>query len=383
MPQFTYDDIKKKIIKRERYKIKIENFNTLFRILKETSDYSFNKGHKRFVRLVSFRGTLPCLSNTVRGYSDIHYVYGKNYGYIKMLLQAITKIDEYNVPSSNWYTVLQKPPMSYLKSTEISGNDTTNQIVANTGFGIIGNNITMTPETVQKVLPFIDSTALTSVIPNDRYIFRMVDTIPTNVPIYDSDNYSSNYTNAINELDTINTSSFPVTSYEFYYTSPLQANRGPRQASRLSKTATTKTFNYHTVFFLQYTDDSDNDTQMLTEIPLISEMLNISFYQQQTRDRPEDLTTSYSNALIQTAPTAFTSTTVMPGREFYEKKLNFDRYSLFDYDDGPVDYNVSSYIAGAVNENKNDLTTMKQDTFKIYFFVVLEVLLVDMKPSKK
>ena len=395
MPQFVYDDIVKKIVKRERYCVKIKNFSTIFNILKEHSQYEYKDGYKRYVRLVKFAGSIPCWQ-ILRGYLEgFSYVLPKHVNQLKMNLQCVTTVKKSS--STTVDVVLMKPP--YININDVTGkvdNSLTTLLNDNTGI-----QLTVTPdvftETFKEIYPFvqkegiinqlfpINNTGVTSEnlisqnvapISNISFTERIID-LTTSAPTIDTDNLAVDYENAIQETDISN--SYDCTSYEFFPSLYQQNAAQSFYTVRTNKTATTKSGNNRYIHTLVFREDPTCDTQALTEIPLRANKVALTMYAQTEKWRQSDMTTAIATAFNDRVATKLPDTLHLPGKEYVYENLTVDRFALFDYSYGTVDTTCSTYIPGSHNESTWDITTMKYDTYKLEFTVIIEVLLVDMK----
>ncbi len=398
MPQFVYDDIVKKIIKRERYKIEVTKFSTLFSILKESSQYEYKDGIKRFVRLVNFKGNIPYTTNTRMYQEGFAIVYPRCVNLIKMNLQCISKLKK----TINTYNnaVLQKPPYTYLKDNVINTAD------PNTSVSYWGDSTKLQAspdvfyETFNEIYPFIDVEYIMSSFPalippgmtssdfinnpmepisgsvlfNEKILEPMVNSDP---PLIDADELAVNHENAVHEVDQGNT--LDCTSYEFTPRLFRQYDTYLTSVYRPSKTATSKSSSGRNLMNVNYESDPTYDSQLLTEIPLRASKIGIHFYAHTLKFKQGDTSAQFYTNLSDGTLTKWSDNIQPPRREYRFEKLDVENYNIYDTDYGKLDTSLASYISGNVNETAIDPSTLKQDIVQLKFFVCLEVLLVDMK----
>jgi hypothetical protein len=93
MPQLTYSDIKSKVLKRERYKVKLTRSKTILPIFKEDEiNFSKQKGQKRYLRLVKFHISLPLAGQASKppNAPQISAMYGKMINMIKLRMTTFS-----------------------------------------------------------------------------------------------------------------------------------------------------------------------------------------------------------------------------------------------------------------------------------------------------
>ncbi len=397
MPQFVYDDIIKKIVKRERYKIELTSFSSVFNILKEHSQFQYGDGYKRFVRLVKFSAHIPSQTPMRTYYEGYAYVLPKMLSHLKMNLQCITSLKK--TTTTNVDIVLQKPPFTFISEntagkTQSSATGLTNNYSGSSQL-VVSPDVLV--ETLTEIYPFVSTTNIISQLfpvnngeitssnlinqplaPLSDITFNevFVDGIISSGQI-DADGLAVDYENAINETDVNN--GYDCTSYEFTPVTTIKDVGTTIFNYRGSKTATTKNGyarSYNSYF---YKEDPTYDTQVLTEVPLRADRICVTMYLETLRWRAQDITTAHAAAFNDGVANKWPDTLVCPGKEMQWQNLLMDRYNMFDTEYGRVDTTSATYISGTINENKYDNTTMKMDTIKLKFYATIEVLLVDMK----
>lgn len=418
MPQFVYDDIKKKIIKREIYKFEAKNFRTAFRILKEnTASFKNTSGYKRFIRLVKFSGILPTtVTNTTRSGFIPPIPTGKAPCSVDMELQCTTFIPK-PMPGkvNDLEAIVQKNPYNFIDDTlKLTNDNLSKGLVAKstdgldpdlssttvtqhggTSYTAYGYVFSENPGIIDEVQIAVGAfTPPPIAVPNppwsDILYFSGIDTVkpgPTNsiypplipdITAEDNGGIAVNHTLYSGERR----NGLYVTKYQFYPVTTGSVIRGGIVPSRSNATSTTFTTSQMSLGLFLYTDDHGFDTQMLTEIPMNCGIVNATFWKTELGYTEEEKSLRFKNHLktgATLAPLVNTDILELPSRSFKVEPLDLKNYTTWRWDSGVLDNNRYQYT-GVVNENELDPEgTMRYEIHRLNFSVIFEVLLVDLK----
>ena len=432
MPQFVYDDIKKKIIKREIYKFEAKNFRTAFRILKEhTASFKNTTGYKRFIRLVKFSGILPAnQSNTNRQPSfAVPNHSGKAPCSIDMDLQCTTFILHPLAGKTNdLEAIVQKNPYNFIDdSLKKTSDDVSNPLKSIYSAepvtkGLVAKSEDGLDPDLSSTIVYPDApgdptytaygyvfgeTALEEVqtavgaftpqpiaVPNPPWnnilYFTGIDTVkppPVNTiypPLIPKNGADEDGGLAINHTlyNGERKNGLYVSRYQFYPTTTGGLVRGGVMPTRASATATALTTQTTSNNLYLYTDDKGFDTQMLTEIPMNCGIVNATFWKTEMGYTEQEITQKFQNHLkfgSTLYPLVNMDYAELPSRCFKLEPLDLKKYTVWRWESGVADTTRYQYT-GIANENPLDPEgTMRYEIHRLNFSVIFEVLLVDLK----
>ncbi len=391
MPQFTYDDMRHKILKRERYKFALNYAAQFFPIFKENPLYfDENKGYKRFLRVTRFYLSLPRTSTPKNPFNGPATMMPKQVNFVKA--KIITAAYETDDGGKSFITL--NPPYNFMRSL----------LPCNPGEGSgVGRAdlYTSTVETVEKKVSELKTASLLNAddvknmaISSDdaktKYNYHIFDLQPTDVfntvPNIFSDQLARNEKPYADTCEITNNQKLAEQNagvvYEFFPTpdpfdQPRKAFARPVISSKAKDTVFMNCSSVH------YREDRKHDPQLLSEISLHDNRIFIALYENVRGPSPDivveadkSLYTSFNDVRDK----QILGNTQMQHYADMDMKLYLDRYFLYDPYTGYLD-KTSTYITGAEDENfgaSTMLSSLKQYITQIQGYIEIEVILVDM-----
>ena len=386
MPQFTYDDMKHKILKRERYKFALNYHQQFFPIFKENETYfDESKGFKRFLRLIRFYVNLPRTSDVKKPYNAFATMMPKQVNFVKAQVITAFKSDITTDP----ILVTTNTPYNFMKSnypffasgtenitgkgrfnsepgmfTEVIDNQQTSTLTshekARQAFSTYPDGLTAQGHVMQADVSFnlLTNISADQLANNDK---SYVDTFAITHP----------FKNALENAGTI---------YEFFG-SPDSFEVPRKIAARPYLNSTSKELYLTKQSSVTFKEDKKHDLQILSEISLHDNRIIINLFEN---------IRSVSEINEDSAILELRLTTDMKDKQVkadaqgcrladYDYPLTLDKYFLYDLASGAADELSATKITGSMNEApETDQKSIRQYLSQLQGYIEFEVILVDM-----
>lgn len=384
MPQLTYSDVKSKVLKRERYKVKLTRAKTVLPIFKEDeTTFSKLKGQKRYLRLVKFHVSLPSVGSSGKYPSTptITMMVGKVVNMIK--LRMTTFSDEFDL-----FTLI--PPYNFLRGEYTYKTDTESFNAKSTSDSSVvlkGSTFSIPKTTLTDKVNLEQNAQLTQgmwsetqynvdipVLPQKSLISSVLTgSLSTSIP----SNFSVHTDSK--EIDEVN-HQFPCVVYEFYNAGTISQGM-KKLVVRSSKTSTAAQLQAVPFYMHKFSSDSKFDPDILSEIGYKSDKLYVDIWENLRQQKPN--ITAVDDVIKNPSDTASFSNTWMNGPSAdIDKIVNLEKYFPFDDSTGTYDNAQSSKIAGRTDENGTTLAGLDQYLTAIVATLEFEIILVEMARKK-
>lgn len=361
MPQFTYDDIRSKILKRERYKFALNYHQQFYPIFKENSAFfDESKGYKRFLRVTKFYVGIPKTSSPKPPYNSMSTMLPKQVNFIKAQILTVLATDV----AADINMVTLNPPHHFMRvSVPTVASDTYKKSGSFDFTGrlqegsseVLGAPATLT--TLQKAnLAYSLSSDGTKIIshniPTDAGLDGLIKLTPDELarnerPAIDSGLIVSG-DGVVKELGGV--------VYDFFgFSDRISVPR--RIVSRSTVNSTARDVTSIDVYNLVFREDKKTDGQLLSEISLFDNRIIINLFE---NIRTKNLDTSNDTAITQMTTEVTTIGPTVQGLKLQDcdKPLTLDNYFMYDTLTGAFDTTTNSKISGdSSRNNSNNVNT--------------------------
>lgn len=382
MPQFTYDDIRLKILKRERYKFALNYHQQFYPIFKENGAFfDESKGYKRFLRVTKFYVGLPKTSSPKPPYNSMSTMLPKQVNFIKAQILTLLATDV----AADVNMVTLNPPHHFMRaSLPIVTNDTYKKTGS---FDLTGRLQEAATEVVGPVssLTATQKASLAYGLSSDGTKI-LSHNIPTDAGFdgltkLTTDELARNERPQIDsglivQGDGVVKESGGVVYDFFGYSDTISVPR--RIIARSTVNSTARDVSSIDVYNLIFREDKKTDGQLLSEISLFDNRIVINLFE---NIRTRNLDTSADTPITQMTTEVTTVGPAIQGLKLQDidKPLTLDNYFMYDTLTGALDSTTNSKISGTSAETTATMSTLRQYLTTCQGYIEIEIILVDLK----